>query len=135
MFKTNSLMVVGWCALGLVACDMQAPEEDPFETALALVGDANPFDGVQQCGGLAGLPCPNGARCVDRPADGCDPGNGGTDCIGLCVYDPIETCAGFVHSDCPAGGICIDDPRDKCDPDASGADCPGVCMVGDGVSE
>ena len=38
------------------------------------------------CGGIAGLPCPEGYKtCVDDPRDGCNPGAGGADCSGLCV--------------------------------------------------
>jgi hypothetical protein len=38
------------------------------------------------CGGIAGLVCPEGYKgCVDDPRDGCSPGAGGADCIGLCV--------------------------------------------------
>jgi hypothetical protein len=38
----------------------------------------------QQCGGTAGLPCPQGSTCVDDPTDNCDPLKGGFDCIGVC---------------------------------------------------
>ncbi|RMD83281.1 MAG: hypothetical protein D6815_07005 [Candidatus Dadabacteria bacterium] len=37
------------------------------------------------CGGIAGLPCPDGMTCVDYPDDDCDPAAGGADCIGICV--------------------------------------------------
>jgi len=37
------------------------------------------------CGGIAGLPCPLGQRCIDDPGDSCDPNLGGADCDGLCV--------------------------------------------------
>jgi len=36
------------------------------------------------CGGIAGIKCPDGKKCVDAP-DGCDPENGGADCGGICV--------------------------------------------------
>lgn len=38
----------------------------------------------QACGGIAGIPCPNGKTCVDDPADECDPKRGGADCPGIC---------------------------------------------------
>jgi hypothetical protein len=38
-----------------------------------------------QCGGFAGLRCPNDMTCVDDPTDNCDPLNGGADCIGVCI--------------------------------------------------
>ena len=37
------------------------------------------------CGGIAGIPCPEGMECVDWPVDDCDPDAGGADCIGMCV--------------------------------------------------
>ena len=37
------------------------------------------------CGGIAGIPCPDGMDCVDYPDDECDPGQGHADCIGICV--------------------------------------------------
>ena len=51
------------------------------------------------CGGIAGIPCPDGYVCVDAPKDGCDPKGGGADCGGICVPDPTEqqpltTCGG-----------------------------------------
>jgi len=40
------------------------------------------------CGGLAGLPCPEGFTCVDDPSDDCDPQRGDADCAGICVRTP-----------------------------------------------
>lgn len=42
------------------------------------------------CGGIAGLPCPDGRVCVDDPRDDCDPDNGGADCGGICVPDRCD---------------------------------------------
>ncbi|QPG94156.1 hypothetical protein C2857_005016 [Epichloe festucae Fl1] len=39
----------------------------------------------RQCGGIAGSVCPEGLYCYDVPEDGCDPTNGGADCLGLCL--------------------------------------------------
>jgi hypothetical protein len=39
----------------------------------------------QFCGGIAGIQCPAGLKCVDNPADSCDPASGGADCGGICV--------------------------------------------------
>jgi hypothetical protein len=39
----------------------------------------------QTCGGIAGIQCPGGQKCVDNPNDSCDPNNGGADCSGMCV--------------------------------------------------
>ncbi|MBL8496634.1 Kazal-type serine protease inhibitor domain protein [Nitrosomonas sp. JL21] len=39
----------------------------------------------QMCGGIAGFPCPDGMKCVDDPADDCDPAKNGADCAGMCV--------------------------------------------------
>ncbi|HKQ62068.1 MAG TPA: hypothetical protein VJS92_12330 [Candidatus Polarisedimenticolaceae bacterium] len=40
--------------------------------------------GGQFCGGIAGIPCPEGFVCVDVPGDGCNPNHGGADCAGYC---------------------------------------------------
>ncbi|KAF7553835.1 hypothetical protein G7Z17_g3335 [Cylindrodendrum hubeiense] len=37
------------------------------------------------CSGFAGLVCPKGLTCYDLPNDGCDPLDGGADCIGVCL--------------------------------------------------
>lgn len=37
------------------------------------------------CGGIAGIPCPDGMKCMDDPADDCDPEQGGADCAGICM--------------------------------------------------
>lgn len=38
------------------------------------------------CGGIAGRACPHQyPKCIDDPRDGCDPGNGGADCLGICT--------------------------------------------------
>jgi hypothetical protein len=39
----------------------------------------------RMCGGIAGIPCPDGFVCVDDPRDDCDPAKGGADCSGICV--------------------------------------------------
>jgi len=40
------------------------------------------------CGGIAGIPCPDGYTCVDNPFDDCNPKKGGADCGGVCVVTP-----------------------------------------------
>jgi hypothetical protein len=40
---------------------------------------------LHQCGGIAGLECPDGLWCYDDPTDDCDPENGGSDCGGICL--------------------------------------------------
>jgi hypothetical protein len=40
---------------------------------------------LSNCGGIAGFQCPYGLYCYDKPNDGCDPNNGGADCIGVCI--------------------------------------------------
>lgn len=37
------------------------------------------------CDGLWAHSCEEGLRCVDNPADSCDPRQGNSDCPGLCV--------------------------------------------------
>ena len=48
------------------------------------LGDMCP---LTECGGFAGIPCPDGQTCVDFPLDECDPDNGGADCAGVCIDD------------------------------------------------
>jgi len=81
------------------------------------------------CGGIAGLPCPDGQTCVDDPNDSCDPNASGADCGGICVEQPAPTfCGGIAGFPCPDGETCVDDPSDDCDPNAGGADCGGMCV-------
>ncbi|KAH7141418.1 hypothetical protein B0J13DRAFT_623785 [Dactylonectria estremocensis] len=40
---------------------------------------------LPECGGFLGLKCPKGKYCYDKPHDGCDPNEGGADCIGVCL--------------------------------------------------
>ena len=51
----------------------------------------NPAPGLF-CGGIAGIPCPGGGRCVDDPSDSCDPSNGGADCGGICQCIQTVAC-------------------------------------------
>jgi hypothetical protein len=82
------------------------------------------------CGGIAGIPCPDGQQCIDDPNDDCDPNNGGADCGGICVSDPKPAfCGGIAGIPCPDGQTCIDDPSDDCDPKNGGADCGGICIT------
>jgi hypothetical protein len=66
------------------------------------------------CGGIAGLPCPDGFVCVDDPWDDCDPAAGGADCPGICVRKVKDPCATIRCRQgtqcCPeCGGMCIPD--------------------------
>jgi hypothetical protein len=61
------------------------PEPTPTATPVATPEPTpEPTPAVQRCGGIAGMPCPEGATCVDDPSDSCDPTQGGADCGGLC---------------------------------------------------
>jgi Kazal-type serine protease inhibitor-like protein len=82
------------------------------------------------CGGIAGIPCPDGQSCVDDPSDDCDPNKGGADCGGICIPSPAgEFCGGIAGIPCPDGQTCIDNPGDDCDPKHGGADCGGICVA------
>jgi len=81
------------------------------------------------CGGIAGIPCPDGEQCVDDPNDNCNPKAGDADCGGICVSGPDPAfCGGIAGIPCPKGQTCIDDPKDDCDPKNGGADCSGICV-------
>ncbi len=75
-----------------------------------------------QCGGFAGLPCPDGLVCVDNPADSCDPASGGADCGGMCV-EPLQHCGGFTGLLCDEGEYCHFELDQTC----GFADQTGVC--------
>jgi hypothetical protein len=57
------------------------------------------------CGGIAGIPCPDGGTCIDDPGDDCDPRNGGADCGGVCVCKGTPSCAAVL---CPTGTQCVE---------------------------
>jgi hypothetical protein len=67
----------------------------------------------QTCGGIAGIQCPAGQKCVDNPNDSCDPNNGGADCSGMCVrcFDNVLCAMGY-HWDTNACScvkdVCVD---------------------------
>jgi len=67
------------------------------------------------CGGLMGLPCPEGYVCLDDSSDSCDPATGGADCIGVCVAQLDDPCIAMT---CLQGTICC--PL-----------CGGVCLPAD----
>lgn len=48
--------------------------------SVSKTGECSP----KMCGGIAGILCPQGMKCVDDPNDGCDPAHGGADCSGIC---------------------------------------------------
>ena len=52
--------------------------------ALFLIGCAKKTEPPVACGGIAGVQCPEGQKCVDDPSDTCDPTKGGADCSGIC---------------------------------------------------
>ena len=82
--RTMKWMALVGMVCGAVACGGTQPESDPMGTQAQGVGEA--------CGGFAGLQCPRGLVCVDDPSDGCDPNNGGRDCIGICQEDTAPSC-------------------------------------------
>jgi hypothetical protein len=71
-------------SLTLFACQKKPTEP----TTVTPGGNVDTDEGdkqSKQCGGFAGLQCPDGLSCVDDPADSCDPMQGGADCMGMCV--------------------------------------------------
>lgn len=78
----------------------------PFAAAWALASGCSGAEPSTFCGGIAGIACPDGQRCVDDPSDDCDPNNGGADCGGICVGGgtPTNPCAAVL---CEAGTECI----------------------------
>jgi len=71
------------------------------------------------CGGIAGIPCPDGQQCIDDPNDDCDPKNGGADCSGICVTrtNPCAAVLCMVGTQCINRGgvaVCVPVPTDPC---------------------
>jgi hypothetical protein len=89
------------------------------------------------CGGLIGLPCPDGYVCVDDANDSCDPTTGGADCIGVCVPQFDDPCIAMTCLEgttcCPlCGGVCLP-PDVSCDESVcAGQPCNQVtCRAGE----
>jgi hypothetical protein len=74
-WKTWSAIVVGAALMG-GGCGPSGQSE---------AAQSQNQSGATFCGGIANRPCPDGLRCVDDPADDCDPNHGGADCGGICV--------------------------------------------------
>jgi hypothetical protein len=131
--KFGTLLAFGLAAASLVACSNASLDDEGSEPAPAESQDELK-KGKKYCGGFAGFVCPSGYTCVDIPNDGCDPKNGGADCLGVCKPKPPsppkpKMCGGFAGIQCPAGQVCVDDPSDSCDPQNGGADCSGICVT------
>ncbi|KAL2129562.1 hypothetical protein VTI74DRAFT_7611 [Chaetomium olivicolor] len=76
---------------GFRASPVECPKDeicidDPYSGGCGMACDA-PGICVKPvfCGGIAGVQCEDGKKCVDDPRDDCDPKNGGADCGGICV--------------------------------------------------
>ncbi|KAF2637973.1 hypothetical protein P280DRAFT_482410 [Massarina eburnea CBS 473.64] len=70
------------CGTPVRRSDVATP---PTKTTLATTTSPVATSVFPRCAGLLGIECPKGLVCVDDPRDGCDPENGGSDCIGICV--------------------------------------------------
>lgn len=75
------------------------------------------------CGGIAGIPCPDGFTCIDDPRDDCDPKRGGADCGGICVRKGGEPCG---RTRCGRGEYCCNPSCGVCAPEG-GACAAIVC--------
>ena len=117
------LLAVAGLAIGTAGCSARGGSDDA-ETREALT--------EQFCGGFAGGLCAEGQTCIDIPDDGCDPKDGGHDCLGVCGFaepEPeLKSCGGYAGALCAEDEMCVDDERDACDPDDGGSDCLGVCV-------
>lgn len=79
--------VFAWVALCAVACSAATGGPESDEPVGQNEGEASQF-----CGGIAGIPCPAGYKCVDDPSDSCDPKKGGADCGGICRRSKPAKC-------------------------------------------
>jgi len=93
----------------------------------------------QTCGGIAGIRCPAGQKCVDNPNDGCDPNNGGADCGGICVQciDNVACINGYHWSSTDCACVPDSNPCDtvRCAAGTTCTNCFGgpMCLGPDQV--
>jgi hypothetical protein len=114
------------CSLGYHEVTIPAPEGE----CCATKGCLPDCEGSgEQCGGIAGRPCPNvNLVCVDNPLDNCDPLHGGADCIGICRC-PTGPCSAVGACGTPIEGSfpCADDTlggvTGRCIPDGDKGGC------------
>lgn len=111
--------VIAWGVIGLGsvvavgACG--APDEQDEDASVEEIGaDEAALISRRFCGGIAGIACPAGLRCVDNPDDGCDP-RVGADCGGVCVprRGPPPGGGGECRRRDPAKRYIVSDP-DRC---------------------
>jgi len=77
---------LGSCACAL-ACLLAGCAANDVST------EATDSDALRRvCGGIVGVACPDGFRCVDDPRDRCDPAAGGADCSGVCRRERRPRC-------------------------------------------
>jgi len=89
-------------------------------------GPEAPPDGGDFCGGIAGIPCPDGNSCVDDPSDDCDPRTGGADCGGICVpgTNPCAATLCPVQTECvvrDGEAVCVPLGGERCGENTCGA--------------
>lgn len=141
------------CPDGLEACPTASCEQGVCAFARPVCESPDPL----ACGGLTGLPCPDGMICADNPTDEC-PAGIAADCLGVCVPDEANQCrddgecpqlrapctvcpdgsSSCPRSFCDAAGRCQIDIRPCPDPGICGGiagfSCPPghVCVDDDG---
>jgi hypothetical protein len=112
---------------GICQClPIPCPSNAPFNSDPAVCACANipPPPPPVHCGGIAGIQCPGGGRCVDDPSDGCDPNNGGADCGGICqCVETVSCIIGDVFDSSP--GVCTCVPKS-----CPTVNCTAVCPYG-----
>ncbi|HEY3358403.1 MAG TPA: hypothetical protein VGQ83_34460 [Polyangia bacterium] len=97
------------CACPVIACFVGCEYGAKPDANGCATCECLPAPQPARCGGLAGLECPAGQRCIDDPAEPCGIG---ADCFGLCVL-PCDATTG---TGCPAGDACVPDPYVNCGP-------------------
>jgi hypothetical protein len=100
------------------------PTQDPCAAVRCAAGTHCEADGDAAscvadgrfCGGIAGIECPGGGKCVDDPSDDCDPNNGGADCGGVCsCIENVLCIKGSRFDSSPDVCACVPDPtQDPC---------------------
>lgn len=108
MLKARSFAWMALLALlGAAACSgAEGPSEETLDSSQEAL---KPTKVGEFCGGIAGIPCPDGQKCIDDPNDDCDPKHGGADCGGICI-GPSD-CGGVM---CGKGMVCCNPLKGLC---------------------
>jgi hypothetical protein len=129
MNRWMRMLGAGVLAMGLAVGCVIADGGSPDEVSSIEEADDTTHELRRACGGIAGIPCEEGAICVDNPKDDCDPKRGGADCPGICIKKGGgvggEKCGELI---CPKGTHGCNCACDNAACVPEGMVCLAVCM-------